>query len=143
MVKYANELTEVYTILNTLVEEDYEKIPKITIQAIEENMNPDYEYEIDEEMELKDCPMLPGTKEILFNLFRDYLCTPEQREKIKRMQAEDRIKMEMKKQQEFNVDVFANRAKKENVQEEHVELVAYKENIFSKLLKFIKKIFKR
>jgi len=142
MVKYANELTEVYTILNTLVKEDYDKIPKITIQAIEENMNPDYEYELDEELELKDCPMLPGTKEILFNLFRDYLCTPEQREKIKKMQAEDRLKDEMKRQQEYNVDIFANRPKEET-QEENLELVVYKENIFTKILKFIKNIFKR
>jgi len=142
MVKYANELTEVYTILNTLVKEDYDKIPKITIQAIEENMNPDYEYELDEELELKDCPMLPGTKEILFNLFRDYLCTPEQRKKIKKMQAEDRLKDEMKRQQEYNVDIFANRPKEET-QEENLELVVYKENIFTKILKFIKNIFKR
>ena len=27
--------------------------------------------------------MLPGTKEILFNIFRDYLATDEQREKEK------------------------------------------------------------
>lgn len=142
MVKYANELTEVYTILNTLVKEDYEKIPKITIQAIEENMNPDYEYELDEELELKDCPMLPGTKEILFNLFRDYLCTPEQREKIKKMQAEDRLKDEMKRQQEYNVEIFVNK-NKEETPEENLELVVYRENIFTKILKFIKNIFKR
>ena len=44
MVKYANELTEVYTILNTLNEEDYNKIPKKTLKAIKTFMNPDYDF---------------------------------------------------------------------------------------------------
>ena len=37
----------------------------------------EYEYFLAEELELKDQTMLPETKEILFNLFRDYLATPE------------------------------------------------------------------
>ncbi len=147
MNKYANELKEVYVILNTLNEEDYNKIPKITMQAIEENMNKDYEYEIDEEIELKDNPMLEGTKEFLFNIFRDYLATEEQREKIKKMQAEDRAKLEKKKQEQYSVNVFEDiqQKPKENIDEEKekMQIVEYKESIFTKIFKFIKNIFRR
>lgn len=129
-----NAYTEVYTILQELNEEEYNKIPPEIIQAIRINKNEEYEYELDENLELKDHQMLPETKAILFNLFRDYLTTPEQKEKIIRMQNEERQKNELKKQQKYNVDVFANKAKEKEV----VELIEYKENIFKRILNKIK-----
>lgn len=68
-----NAYTEVYTILQELNEEEYNKIPLEIIEAIKVNRNEEYEYELDEELELKEQQMLPQTKAILFNLFRDYL----------------------------------------------------------------------
>ena len=70
-----NAYTEVYTILQELNNEEYNKIPPQIIEVIQEKMNKEYEYKI-EELELKEQPMLPETKAILFNLFRDYLATP-------------------------------------------------------------------
>lgn len=92
MSNRANAYTEVYTILQDLNTEEYNKIPPEIIKAIEENMNEEYEYELDEDLELKSQPMLPETKAILFNLFRDYLATSEQKEKIIKMQNEGRQK---------------------------------------------------
>lgn len=138
-----NAYTEVYTILQDLNEEEYNKIPPEIIEAIRTNRNEKYEYDLDENLELKDHQMLPETKAILFNLFRDYLATPEQKEKIIRMQNEERQKNELKKQQQYNVDVFANNAK-ENIktkEKEQVELIEYKENIFKRILNKIKNFF--
>ena len=132
-----NAYTEVYTILQELNEEEYNKIPPEIIEAIRTNRNEKYEYELDENLELKDHQMLPETKAILFNLFRDYLATPEQKEKIIRMQNEERRKNELKKQQQYNVDVFANKTK----EKEPVELIEYKENIFKRILNKIKNFF--
>ena len=81
-----NAYAEVYTILQELNEEEYNKIPPEVIKTIEANRNEEYEYELDAELELKDQPMLAETKAILFNMFRDYLATPEQKAKIIRMQ---------------------------------------------------------
>ena len=64
-------------------------------------MNKEYEYKIKEELELKEQPMLPETKAILFNLFRDYLATPKQKEKIIKMQNDERQKNELKKQKQY------------------------------------------
>lgn len=140
-----NAYTEVYTILQELNEEEYNKIPLEVIKTIEVNRNEDYEYELDDEVELKDQPMLPETKAILFNLFRDYLATPEQKAKIIRMQNEARQKNELKKQQMYNTDVFANRQKEDTVQQngEKTQIVKYKENIFKRILNKIKKFFIR
>ena len=138
-----NAYTEVYTILQELNEEEYNKIPIEVIEAIKLNRNEEYEYELDDELELKEQPMLPETKAILFNLFRDYLATPEQKIKIIRMQNEERQKNELKKQQKYSTEIFANRQKenivKQNNNETHI--IEYKENLFRRILNRIKKFF--
>ena len=143
MSNHNNAYTEVYTILQDLNEEEYNKIPPEVINAIEENKNEEYEYELDDELELKDQPMLPETKAILFNLFRDYLATPEQKAKIIRMQSEARQKNELKKQQMYNTDVFASRKNKNfsKPDNETMQVVEYKESFFKKILNKIKSFF--
>lgn len=138
-----NAYTEVYTILQELNEEEYDKIPPEVIETIEVNRNEEYDYELDNELELKEQPMLPETKAILFNLFRDYLATPEQKAKIIRMQNEERQKNELKKQQRYNTDVFANKQNKNVVQQnqETMQMVEYEENIFKRFINKIKSIF--
>ncbi len=106
-----NAYTEVYTILQDLEEEEYKKIPPEIIETIKANRNEEYRYELNEELELKDHPMLPETKAILFNLFRDYLATPEQKQKIIKMQNEEIRKNELQKQKRYSTDVFKNRRK--------------------------------
>ena len=138
-----NAYAEVYTILQELNEEEYNKIPPKVIKTIEANRNEEYEYELDDELELKDQPMLSETKAILFNLFRDYLATPEQKAKIIRMQNEARQKNELKKQQMYNTDIFANKPKKNLAENsnETMQIVEYKESIFKRILNKIKSFF--
>ena len=88
--RYRNAYKEVYIILSYLDEDDYNKIPLEVIDAIENNMNEEYEYYMNEDIDLSNQQMLPETKAALFNLFRDYLSTPEQKEKIKKMISEER-----------------------------------------------------
>ena len=140
-----NAYTEVYTILQELNEEEYSKIPPEILETIEENMNKEYEFMLDDELELKEQQMLPETKAILFNLFRDYLATTEQKEKIIKMQNEERQKNELKKQQNYNVDVFQNKTKisTKTIENQDNELIKYKESIFSKICNFFKIHFQR
>ena len=145
-----NAYTEVYTILEDLNEEEYKKIPPEVIDTIRLNRNEEYFYELDEDLELKEQPMLPETKAILFNLFRDYLSTQEQKAKIIRMQNEKRQKNELKKQKQYNTDVFENKQRQnieqiEDNKEKSTEtnLVIYKENIFKRILNKIKRFFIR
>ena len=141
-----NAYAEVYTILQELNEEEYNKIPPEVINTIEENRNEEYEYELDDELELKEQPMLPETKAILFNLFRDYLATPEQKAKIIKMQNEARKKNELKKQQMYNTDVFADRKNEKSQytmqnEKEITDILQYKENIFTRIWNKIKSFF--
>ena len=141
MTKYKNAYTEVYEIIKQLDEEEYNKIPSEVIKAIEENRNTEYEFDLDEDIELKEQELLPETKAILFNLFRDYLSTPEQKEKIIKMQVEERRKNEQNKSEQYNLDIFANKPKNRDIREEHIELIEYKENIFKRILNKIRQFF--
>ena len=151
--------TEVYTILQDLVEEEYEKIPEEIIKALDNNRDKEYIFEIYDDIELKEQILLPETKAILFNLFRDYLATPEQKEKIIKMQNEEREKVEQKKREQYGTDVFENKEIKEEINEtkeeieeeplkeenvkESLELVEYKRGFFERIIGFFKKLFKR
>lgn len=141
MTKYKNAYTEVYEILEQLDEEEYNKIPSEVITAIRENRNTEYEFELDEELELKEQELLPETKAILFNLFRDYLSIAEQKEKIKKMQAEERQKNEQNKSEQYNSDLFASKKKVQDIREEHTELIEYKENILKRIFNKIRQFF--
>jgi len=111
MNNYKKAFTEVQTILDCLDESEYSKIPYDIIDTINKNVDEKYQYNLVEDLELKYQPMLPETKAILFNLFRDYLSTPEQKQKIIRMQREDRYKNEQKKMQIYDINVFKDKRK--------------------------------
>jgi len=145
MDKYNNAFTEVYEILNCLEEEELSKIPEDILKTIKENRNFNYIYKIDTTVLLKEQTMLPETKAILFNLFRDYLSTLEQKEKIIKMQHQERIKNEEYKKKQYNSSIFEDKTN-ESIKEDldtNVKIVEYKENLITKFLKNIKKIFKR
>ena len=143
--KYKDAFAEVYVILKYLDEEDYEKIPEDLLNVIDKNRNKEYEYEINDDFDLEKQPMLIETKAILFNIFRDYLSTPEQKEKIIKMQREDIERIRKKKSVEFenaiNKKVVLENKNQETRENENVSLIKIeKESLWRKLLnKILKK----
>lgn len=106
MDNYNNAYAEVYTILNCLNREDYNKIDTKVLQTIERCRNRDYEYNFDCTKDIHSQEYLPETRAILFNIFRDYLATPKQKEKIIRYQAQERQRNEEAKKEKYPVDIF-------------------------------------
>ena len=137
---YNNAFTEVYEILNCLDEEEVNKIPEEVRNVIEKNRNLDYNYEVNYDEDLSNQPMSTETKAILFNLFRDYLSTPEQKQKILRMQQEERIKNEQYKREKYNSNTFEGKKKANKT--ERLEIVEYKESFINKIWNCIKNLFK-
>ena len=81
-------------------------------------------------------------------MFRDYLATPVQKEKILKMQSEERKKVEKKKKQNYtNVDIFKTNKHKdveEKANTQKLQLVQIKkEGFFRKLINKIKLFFKK
>ena len=144
--KYANAYTEVYEILNCLNEEEYSKIPKELVEVFEENRNFDYEYKINDEQDLSKQPMLKETKAILLNIFKDYLATPEQNQKIKKWLQIDNAYLEKQKKEKNSSNIFKNKTIEERSNKEELNVLLptkiKKKSIFQKIINRLKRIFR-
>lgn len=153
MSKYTDAFTQVYVILNELDDEDYDKIPPEVVDAIRKNRNKEYQFKIDKSIDLKDNNLLPEARALLFKIYRDYLASESQRQKILKMQNEERRKRELKKQQQYNSDIFANKETEtiqkseletgSELQQQSIHPVPYKESIFKRLFNRIRGAFKK
>jgi len=134
--------TEVYTILQDLNEEEHNKIPPKVIETLKLNRDTEYKYEIEPDIKLKEQQMLPETKAILFNIFRDYLSTQEQKQKIIKMQLEEQAKIEIKKQEKYNNNIFKENERK-TIKIEQTALDTYsKKKWYRKVFEFIRSVLK-
>lgn len=142
--RYKIAFSEVYEILQYLDKDEYKKIPQELIETIKNNRDKDYLYNIDSEKKLKEQKMLPETKAILFNIFRDYLCTEAQKETIKNWQIDDLNKIEKEKKLKYDVDLFKDNRNNHNDLSvtNNTQLIEVKEkSIWKKFFNKIKAIF--
>lgn len=140
---YTNAYKEVLIVISNLVKEDYEKIPKEYIKFLKENCNNEYEFIYDTSKSFNEQELLDDTKYILFGLFEKYGATEIQKAKINAYKINYRNQLEKQKIEKYNSnDIFKNEQGK-NIEENVIptEMIVYKENIFKKLIKRIKKIF--
>lgn len=144
MNNYNNACTEVITILNYLEKEDYKKIPMDLIQALEHNKNNNYKFELDWEISIKEQNLMRETKAILFNIFRDYLATKEQKQIIIQMQQNEREKKDKEKRDLYNINVFEKNNRESRKTDEKSLVNIQKSNgikrIFKKIISFFKNI---
>ena len=143
-------LTELYELLKEY-EEGIDEIPEKYLWVIEENMDKDYVFIIDdfETIELR-----KDTKKIITYLYTNFLSTSEERSVLKQLekiQYEERIAKENKQKQEITYPIF-----NKNKLEEKVEIedknndnlpMEYKESLFKNILNkikdFLKNIFRK
>ena len=146
MVKtnYANAYKEVLVILDNLIKEDYDKIPKEYIEFLTANCNNDYEFYYDNSKTFEEQELLDDTKYILFGLFEKFGATELQKEKIKNFKKNYYNKLEEEKRNLYNSEnIFKEKKVEKN---ENINLVIKenkKENFINKILKFIKNIFRK
>lgn len=134
-------LTEVYEILQAY-EDDIDEIPEKYMYVIKDNMDKDYIFFTDD---LENIELLEDTKKILTYLYTNFLSTPEERTVLKQI---EKIQYEKaQKQNNINYNVFEKgQMNTNNNKQENVDLhpiIVEKQNIFTKIIKFIKNLFKR
>jgi len=145
MVKtnYANAYKEVLVILDNLIKEDYNKIPKEYIEFLTANCNNDYEFNYDNSKTFEEQELLDDTKYILFGLFEKFGATDVQKEKIRAFKNNYYKKMEEDKGKLYSPEnIFKDKKTEEN---ENVKLIIKenkKEKFIIKIFKFIKSIFR-
>ena len=137
---YPKAYKEVYEVLKYIPEEDFNKLPKDLIDTIENNMDKDYEYIIQDSVEFEEQPMLRETKAILAVIYRDYWADEIQKERIINKQKCDIQKEEEEKKKIYDYNNLF--PKREYNQEKGQALIEYKEEPwYMKFLEFIKKFF--
>lgn len=131
--------SEVYDIINHLDTKLYNRIPRGFIEMIKANKDNTYQPKIDYNISINRQKLLKDTRTILSLIYRDYICSDEKREELKYNDI-----MELKKEQEenaieFNYDDIFKKKKQDASINLNTEIVEYKENIFKKIINFIKK----
>ena len=146
MKNYDEAYSEVIEVLNYIPIEDYNKIPKKYITFMEENCdeNSNFAYNIALPFEKQDISDL--AKDILGAIFRLFIISDTKKEELNIKDSEMKNMEEIEKQIKYNPD---NIFKKDKVVDNQIEnnqtkeiVNIKKENIFSKILNFLKKIFK-
>lgn len=143
--KYANVYKEVLCVINNLIKEDYEKIPKEYIKFLKENCNNEYGFEYDSSKSFKEQELLDDTKYILFGIFEKYGATDIQKAKIESYKANYRNKLEEQKREKYNPNRLLKSKNEKIIKENNstTEMIEYKENIFKKLVIIIKNFFRK
>ena len=145
---YQQAFSEVNEILSYLSKENYNKIPKEVIDAIEENKDDDYVFFIDTTIPFEEQEILEESKAILFNIYKDYLSNDEIKDKIIELQKEEQIVKESINSSNIHLnDLFPKKPEKEIEVEVKTETALIQinnnNNIFIKILEKIKNIFKK
>ena len=136
--------SEVDTILEYSSEEIRNKVPDKFRQLIKNNKDNNYKLILDENKKLKDQKLLIETREILSLIYRDYLCSEDERKEL--------IKINNQKLEEINEEydiqnIFDKRKNKvsteDDINKETLPVVINEEKWYKKIFNFIRKLIKR
>ena len=143
--------TEVNEIIKLLPEELVNKIPSKFREMIQEERDRNYVPDIKEPLEK--CKLKEETIIILGLMYRDFLCSPEERKKLHEKDAKElqevKKAIEEEARQKYNPeDLFKNKKNEEKVTykeetEEKSMTIVQEEKWYQKIFNIIKNIFKR
>ena len=141
---YARAYTEVLEILSYFSNEEYSKIPEEKIKYFKENMDKDYIYTINPEIDLSVQHISSEANAILISLFRDYFASENQKGMLSKLLNKNQEKVDKAKREKYNTDDIFNKEKAEtvdnNIENMELQIIEYKESVFSKFTKFIKRL---
>lgn len=143
-------LSEVYSIINHLDKNLYKRIPNNFIKMIENNRDLKYDVNIDYTKNINEQNLLRETRVILSLIYRDYLCTKEEREKIILKDKKELEQNEQILREKYKID-FEKRNAEKNKKEINFEEIsktqalveikpkAWYEKLIEKILRFFKR----
>lgn len=129
---------EVYAIISNVSIERYNKIPTKIIKTFEQYKESAKKVKIKPNVEFDKQEISKDAKDIMFVIALKYWLTDTEKKKVM-----DRLNFnEEKLKEKYNVEkMFEQKRNKQIGKEKVVSIVEKKENIFTKIIKFIRKIF--
>lgn len=142
---YEEAFAEVEKVLKLMPIDLVSKIPVQFRKIISENKATNYNVIIKEPLEEQ--KLKKETTIILGLIYRDFLASPEEREKLQLKDAEELKKIEQKMQKQYDVEnIFEKKKRNKITENEQIpnELIVYKQqNFLSKFFSMIKCIFRK
>ena len=140
-----NVLSQVYSVLQYLPDELLKKIPETIQKNIFDLKSTNYNFEYDETKELADQDIFEETKDMISALYLTYMCGEEKRNELVEICKQNDRASKMYKKYEYE-DIFEKHQKQDEIAEdiediEDLKLVEIKENVFTKIVKWIKELF--
>lgn len=135
---------EVYDIIYNMETELFNKIPKGFINIIEQNRDTNFNCNIDYSKSINEQELQRETRIILSLIYRDYLCSENERKKIVEQDNEELRQMEQELREKYNPDNLFKNKQNVNIEQQEIQLIKYeKVNFFTKIINKIKNILKR
>ena len=144
---YACAYKEVITILSFLPDSDWNKIPKERRDFFFENMDKDYEFNLDYSKPINEQSLLKETDAILASIFKKYIATAEKKRQILKEEKQEFEELEAEKRRKYNPEnIFKNQTiTTAPIQNEPVvtetAMIEYKETVFDKIKNWFKRTF--
>lgn len=137
---YRNAFKEVYDILQNADDKLIDKIPKNFIAFLQNNMNKDYQTNIDINIDIDKQKILPETEDILSLIYRSYWCTEEEKIEFSNRDKQELIEIEENKKKQYGdiSEIFEKRRNLNNITVDNSLMVIEKENF---IVRFFKKLF--
>ena len=144
--EYSKAIYEVYIVLQYTDEEVKCKIPKKFMKFMKENMDRTHKFYLKENVCLEKQNLMYETKQIIALIYRDFICSKEEREKL--IAKEKRNKIEQKNEEKYNINFKKNVNNKKysiekiNNTKEKSLIKVEKEKWYKKLIEKMFKILK-
>ena len=140
--EYKIAATEVLDILEYLPKNTVNKIPSKFKEFLKANSIVDYKPNFDYSKGLDKIQLTHKTKLLLAMIYQNYICSEEEKNKYNKILQENEEKYQNELREKYNPDnIFKKRDKIDTNMNEDKEtntyMIEYKENIFTKLKKFI------
>lgn len=138
-VEYSEAITEVCDILENMEEKYVNKIPEKFREFLKKNKSEEYKPNLDHTKRIADMDLKNKTKDILSVIYMDYWCDEEKKNECKKILEENQKIYDELINKKYNVDNLF--VKKENIEALTIN-AEEKQSIFTKVINFIKNIFK-
>lgn len=142
------ELNEIINHLNTNLKN---KIPKKTLEAINNAKDKNYQFKYDNTQSLSKQKLLPETISLLSIIYSDYLCSEEEKKKWDEYDKFELQKLEEIKQQKYNTNNLFQQQRNvtsnvniADLNNNKLQVISSeKQSFWSKIKRFIMKIFRK
>lgn len=141
-IEYQKAFSEIDEIFKIMPIDLLSKIPPKFRKLISENKNKEYKIKIQEPLEEKN--LRKETVVILGLIYRDFIASPEEKQRLQLKEAEDIKNIEEEMQKQYDINQVFDKRKSKTFEETETELIPYKEPGFiKKFFNLIKGIFKK